>query len=98
VGAVSASQALWIGARGGTGMAHRLGAAGGGGKIKDTSLATFYVHKDAVTSMHLRDDVLFASSFDGTVSCIDLHHGVAVQPSRPCGAPCRSQPRPPCRI
>lgn len=55
---------------------HKKGSDMGG--REDSSLATFRVHKDAVSGLHLQGDILYSASFDSTVCAVDLHRGVAV--------------------
>ena len=56
---------------------------GPGMKHEDGSLATFRVHKDAVSGLHLQGDILYSASFDSTVCAVDLHRGVAVPTTQP---------------
>ena len=65
---------------------------GPGMKHEDGSLATFRVHKDAVSGLHLQGDILYSASFDSTVCAVDLHRGVAVPttPPQPLLSPTRN--------
>jgi WD40 repeat protein len=46
-------------------------------KAEDTSLHTFYVHKDGVSAMHLVGDTLHSGSYDRSVASIDLRAAAA---------------------